>query len=584
MAKLYPPTIENCVMFKSYIEIPFKHNMAVNYTNCAYALKVKTISTNKEIINLKNGFIKNNKIYFNIQNYSELVNYGEYYKIQVAYIDNSTIGYYSSFALARCTERISNYAFYRDKYLPTKFYLNIFRGINDKSDSLYTYRAWLCELDEALESDLTDQLVQNNFIQNLNNITFKVIGDTGVKTININDYTNDESYKTSFEFNNISFDYLNNKYKYFLVAKITTVNGVSLKTTPVLVPIGVKEEDLSNTANLIVKNNFEYGYIEITVSNGSGFLSRVDEEKYWPLKKMTNESYYDFCVEQGKKYTYSLGKEKFVLNTIDFNSPNAISYSNNGFAIQTIRSDYEDMSLWDGEKILRLKYNPQVSTYKTTRPEQKVETLGSQYPFIFYNTKVGYKELPIQAFIATEMDNNDFINDNYRLMKIYSKDKRRKETESNDNIKYNEGKSLIDEYLYSTDRVTNLQTNNDIDLTINTIDNNFIDIAQEYKNERDFKNKVMAWLNNGKPKLFRSPQEGVFIVQIMGVSMSPNDQLNRKMHTVSMNAIEIAEYNQENLIKYNLFKAGQRYTEQESKPLYSGAVDYSQVEILNSLE
>jgi hypothetical protein len=67
MAKLYPPTIENCVMFKSYIEIPFKHNMAVNPNGCTYALKVKTISTNKEIINLKNGFIKNNKIFFNIE-------------------------------------------------------------------------------------------------------------------------------------------------------------------------------------------------------------------------------------------------------------------------------------------------------------------------------------------------------------------------------------------------------------------------------------------------------------------------------------------------------------------------------------
>jgi len=37
-------------------------------------------------------------------------------------------------------------------------------------------------------------------------------------------------------------------------------------------------------------------------------------------------------------------------------------------------------------------------------------------------------------------------------------------------------------------------------------------VAEEFKEERLFKNKVMDWLNNGKPKLFRSPQEGMFIV------------------------------------------------------------------------
>jgi hypothetical protein len=37
---------------------------------------------------------------------------------------------------------------------------------------------------------------------------------------------------------------------------------------------------------------------------------------------------------------------------------------------------------------------------------------------VFYNSRVGYKEFPISAFIATEMDNNDFIKDDFKLMKI----------------------------------------------------------------------------------------------------------------------------------------------------------------------
>lgn len=264
----------------------------------------------------------------------------------------------------------------------------------------------------------------------------------------------------------------------------------------------------------------------------------------------------------------------------------SVIYPGNKSSIQNIRSDYEDMSLWDGEKILRLKYNPQISSYKITRPEQKVETLGSQFPFVFYNSRVGYKEFPISAFIATEMDNNDFIKDDFKLMKIQNNNKRRLTTESNDNIIYNEGQSLADEYLYATDEEDNLKSGKgeNEDLTIDSFTNNFIDIAQEYKNEREFKNKVMAWLNNGKPKLFRSPQEGNFIVQIMSVSMSPNDQLSRKMHSVSMNAVEIAEYNQENLIKYGLFNNGYRSSAQEEQALYSSSADYSSNEFLNSLE
>jgi hypothetical protein len=32
----------------------------------------------------------------------------------------------------------------------------------------------------------------------------------------------------------------------------------------------------------------------------------------------------------------------------------------------------------------------------------------------------------------------------------------------------------------------------------------------------------MNWLNNGKPKLFRSPSEGNYIVRLMSVSLTPN--------------------------------------------------------------
>jgi hypothetical protein len=44
-----------------------------------------------------------------------------------------------------------------------------------------------------------------------------------------------------------------------------------------------------------------------------------------------------------------------------------------------------------------------------------------------------------------------------------------------------------------------------------------------FYNERLFKMEVMNWLNNGKPKLFRSPGEGNYIVYLMNTSLAPMD-------------------------------------------------------------
>ena len=41
--------------------------------------------------------------------------------------------------------------------------------------------------------------------------------------------------------------------------------------------------------------------------------------------------------------------------------------------------------------------------------------------------------------------------------------------------------------------------------------------------ERIFKLKVLEWLNNGEPKLFRSATEGNYIVRLMNTSLTPSD-------------------------------------------------------------
>jgi hypothetical protein len=68
-----------------------------------------------------------------------------------------------------------------------------------------------------------------------------------------------------------------------------------------------------------------------------------------------------------------------------------------------------------------------------------------------------------------------------------------------------------------------------------------------FNREKEFKLSVLDWLNNGKPKLFKSPAEGNYIVRLMNASLAPQESLGRMLHTFSCTAYEIADYNLKNL-------------------------------------
>lgn len=70
--------------------------------------------------------------------------------------------------------------------------------------------------------------------------------------------------------------------------------------------------------------------------------------------------------------------------------------------------------------------------------------------------------------------------------------------------------------------------------------------------ERKYREKVMEWLSNGEPKLFRSETEGNMIVMLSGVSFTPYDKSYRMIYSMSATVTEIADFTGENLFEYNL--------------------------------
>jgi hypothetical protein len=93
--------------------------------------------------------------------------------------------------------------------------------------------------------------------------------------------------------------------------------------------------------------------------------------------KLSNEEeweYKDFNIEQGVTYLYSIR---------EYNEDKG--YYSTRLSSNRVVADFEDTFLWDGKKQLKIRFNPKVSSFKTNHLEQKIDTIGGKYPFIFRN-------------------------------------------------------------------------------------------------------------------------------------------------------------------------------------------------------
>jgi hypothetical protein len=117
----------------------------------------------------------------------------------------------------------------------------------------------------------------------------------------------------------------------------------------------------------------------------------------------------DYSVEQGVSYKYGLYRVTPSNNLTA--RKGAIHYKNsfnesNQLSVDKLTVDFEDAFLFDGERQLRIRYNPKVGSFKSTILESKIDTLGGKYPFIFRNGNVNYKEFSISGLISMLMDTN----------------------------------------------------------------------------------------------------------------------------------------------------------------------------------
>ena len=139
-----------------------------------------------------------------------------------------------------------------------------------------------------------------------------------------------------------------------------------------------------------------------------------------------------------------------------------------------------------GGSKFEIRYNPKVSNFKYSVQEQNIQTLGSVYPFIRRNGMQCFRQFNIEGMISARVEND---------------------------LKFNS-------------------------------------FADEVEGEKTYRDSLVSFLYNEAPVVFSSATEGEMIVRLMNVSLTPNVQLGRRIYSFTAQAIEVAEFTQENVAKY----------------------------------
>ena len=526
--KLNPPIIDGIIKAQmgTTLQIPFQMNRSVSRGEINHIVAtIKTVSTNKPVftnpLQSYNIYYQNNQWWatFEIDNQNPF-KVGQYYKIQLAY-NNEIDGFYSTVGTFKYTSipsvSIQGLNTHGATNINTYEYTGSYINAEDPSEKVYSYWFNIYELGKETPILTSGELLHNSS----------------------NDLNTDSSVDVWTTNWSRDGDYV---IQYF----VKTINGLEVYSPPYRITDNqLVQSNILDHYDFVVKANADGGYAELAIQpksdieasdrkliNGQFILLRASsEDNFQSWYKMTefiltnwdsstrNYLCRDYCVAQGVTYIYALQA---------FNSRGVYSKR---IEAKPIMMDFEDMYLSDGERQLRIRFNPKVSSFKNTILEAKMDTIGGKYPFFFRNGNVKYKEFPISGLISMLMDEHgDFMSG----LEI----KQTRRTHTQDVKDYYTGKILKENM--SKDYFTDFP------------DSPIMLTANNFRKERDFKNEVLEWLTNGRPKLFRSPGEGNFIVRLMNTSLSPNDTLSRMIHTFSSTAYEIADCTFENLRAFGM--------------------------------
>lgn len=162
--------------------------------------------------------------------------------------------------------------------------------------------------------------------------------------------------------------------------------------------------------------------------------------------------------------------------------------------------DFYDAIISRADKQVAIRYNYKISSFKPVVNRVKVDTIGSKYPRFLQNAEMNYKQFSITGLLSAQADYDEKFLDKSETLNEY-----------NNYTIYNDNNRVTDYY--------------------------------DYYWEREFRERLVAWLNDGEPKLYRSQTEGNIAIIISDITLTPNSTLSRRIWDFSATCYEIEDGN-----------------------------------------
>ena len=364
----------------------------------------------------------------------------------------------------------------------------------------------------------SEEIFNNEISNSAVRYTYKTEFEQGIKYIVYVNYITENDYRpllpTAFVFRFSESAEGNTKVKLLTVENLIENAEINALITNVS-SLGLEEDEgrigLKIYYDTEAEGSNAFTSFLIRRSSSKDNFTTWEDIKYITVDENTSTAInqypivYDYTVESGIWYKYGIAGvtadgERSNLNIIN----------------PVIRLFEYSYILGENEKQLKLEFDNTINTFTPKVVDGQQEPIGSKYPFIGRNSVIDYKSFPITGLITFWLDEaNTFLKN---------------------------GK----EDIFHPDVVA-LYENYNLNRNIRQYD---------YTYEREFRKKVMEFLNDGKPKLFKSPSEGNIIVRLKDVNLTPNQPTGRLIYSFNANALEIDDDNMYNYLKYGFYYPG----------------------------
>lgn len=318
---------------------------------------------------------------------------------------------------------------------------------------------------------------------------------------------------------------MSNNTVYQLLFEIETKNGYTASKRYTFTAMAYATGAIAGTLDLNI--NEEDGYAQVML-HGDGTIVHTNVTLRRTSSKSNFTVWEDIANKTFENSTLDWEFDDFSIQSGVFYQYGAQTRDNRGRRSGMIRTEkemgeFEDAFLTErgqskDEAIqLKIKYDMNIANTMVNVGEAKTDTIGSKYPYVRRNGNMYYHSFPFSFLITAYTDNNH----------IFATEKELR----NDQIQ-----------LYQTAHAGKILS----------VYNGMYDHIYE----REFREKVEAFLYDDKVKLFRSLTEGNMLVKLMSITLTPKPELGRLLYSVDATAIEIDEPTIEKLDYYGIQQIG----------------------------